>query len=116
MTGQTASEITAQIISRVLAFALIFIAISILVAIIKAVARKLFEFPVLKQADRLVGMLLGIASGYFALSVLCLVLFTASGVITDVVDFINPSTFEDSLVARWIYEHNILGFILKLAE
>ncbi len=107
-------DITSRIVSNVMAFGILFILLNILIFIVKIIVKNIFSLPVLRQADKLLGCLLGVILGYLFVSVASILLFTFSEVLIRAFDFMNAEMFEGSVIARWFYEHNIFEFIMKI--
>ena len=109
-------DLTATVVANVLAFGILFIALNILIFVVKLIAKGIFKLPVLKQADKLLGLLLGIVKGYFLVSVVSLIMFTFSEFLIRVFDGLTPEMFTSSVIASWFYEHNIFKFIMELGS
>lgn len=105
-------NITAEIAADVIAFGIIFICVNVLIHIVKIIIKVVFSFPVLKQADKLAGLIFGIAAAYLFVNVACLLAFTFSEVLIRASDTIGAEMFEGSVVAKWFYENNIFHFIM----
>ena len=105
-----------KIMAEILAFLIIFMLVTILVIIVKGLIQKLFKYPTLKKADSLLGMLLGLCLSIIIINALCLGVFTAFSVMGELYQVQTPEMLENSIIAKWIYEHNILGFVLNLLK
>ena len=109
-------DMTATVVANVLAFGILFVALNILILIVKLLAKGIFKLPVLKQADKLLGLLLGLVKGYFLVSVVSLIMFTFSEFLIRVFDGLTPEMFTSSVIASWFYEHNIFRFIMEMGS
>lgn len=109
-------DITSRAASSVLGFGIVFLAVSLIILILKIVSIFVFKLPVLKQADKLLGFLLGLAVGVLTASVLSILAFTFSEVLIRSVESINAEMFEGSVVAKWLFEHNLFKFIMNLTH
>lgn len=101
--------------ARVLAFGVLFVVLSLVIMILKIVAKVVFKLPVLKRADKLLGLILGIIIGVLMAYVISILVFTFSELLVRSVDSITPDMFENSVVAKWFFEHNLFSFIMNLA-
>lgn len=99
----------ARAISNILGFVLIFIALLIVLGIITFVLDKICKLPVLKSANKLLGIVLGAVLGLFFAWLLAAaiggVLPYLSKAYPEVFD---PATMESSIVLKWLYNFNPL--------
>lgn len=102
--NQTIVSVSVNVLSFVLCFIACFIVISILINLVRVV----FQFPVLKQMDWLVGGLFGFARGL----VLCFVLFTIMPMIVSVVPIENFRTMVDESTLAKVFQNG--GLIVKI--
>ena len=107
-------EITGSAAASVLAFGIVFIAVTVLIWIIKILSVFVFKLPVLKQMDKALGLLLGAIVGILFASVISILAFTFSEVLIRSAESITPEMFEGSVVAKWLFEHNLFKFIMNL--
>ncbi len=105
-------DVSAEVAADVLAFGIIFICINLLIHLIKILIKVVFSFPILKQADKLMGLVFGVVTAYLFINVVSLIMFTFSEVLIRAFDNIGVEMFEGSVIARWFYENNIFYFIM----
>ena len=105
-----------KMMAEILAFIIVFALVTVVVVIVKALIQKLFKYPTLKKADKFLGMTLGLSLGVIIINVLCFGVFTAFSIMGELYQSATPEMLENSIIAKWIYEHNILGFVLKLLK
>ena len=110
------SPMSASVLSHIIAFGILFLGLNILILIIKLIAKSVFSLPVLRQADKLCGLLLGLVLAYLFLIVASVLLFTFSELLIRAFDGISAEMFEGSVIARWFYENNIFKFLIKLGS
>lgn len=98
-------EVTMMII-KILGFVVTYAIVSLLVGILFRIFRVLSKLPVINFANRALGIVAGVALGFFLV-----------GVFFAIVSFVSPETFNDGIAADinssavlgWIYDHNILS-------
>ncbi|MGI6777963.1 MAG: CvpA family protein [Acetivibrionales bacterium] len=103
-TDLISNELSSIIIS-IISLALLYILIRIGLALIHAILKGIFMLPVLKQADKLGGFVLGLVEGLLTVYVLLavLALFNTSPQFQKVFDAINLST-----LANYFYQNNFI--------
>ena len=116
--GGTLSEVLETVlpiglIASMLTFCLLFILFIIVVKIIAFLLDKFCRLPVLKQANRLMGLVLGLIVGLIYAQLLSIFLFTFAELLVASQVWISAEAFEGSVVARWMFDHNIFRFFLK---
>lgn len=105
---------TATAIANPISFVLLFVIYIIVVRLIAKLLDRFCRLPVFKQANRLLGGLMGVVIGIFYAQILAIFLFTFSDFLLSVQDFISPEAFEGSVVAKWMYEYNIFRLLINL--
>ncbi len=108
------TESTAWSIASVIAFALLFVLYIIAIRLLTVLLDKFCKLPVLKKANRLLGFVLGLIIGLLYAQILSIVLFTFSELFLAVQDFITADAFENSVIAKWLFEHNIFRRLIGL--
>ncbi len=108
------SDITASIIASVVAFAILFILFSVAVKLVAWFVDRVFRLPVLKQANKLLGLILGLLIGLFYAQLLAIFFFTFSELLIASFDWITGEAFEGSVVARWMFDHNLFKMLFSL--
>lgn len=106
-------NITPEIIAKVLSFMILFMLINIAVKIAAWLIDKFFKLPVLKQANKLLGFILGLIVGLFYAQLLSIFFFTFSEFLIATLDFFTREAFEGSVVARWLFEFNFFKLLLS---
>ena len=109
-------EIDARIAASVLAFGAVFLAVTLIILIVKIIMYFVLKLPVLKQMDKALGLMLGLVVGILFASVLSILAFTFSEVLIRSVESITAEMFEGSVVAKWLFEHNLFKFIMNLSH
>lgn len=96
-------------ISNILGFVLVFFALLLLLWLLTFILDKICELPVLKTANKLLGIILGTVLGLFFAWLLAAVI---GGVLPHLSkaypDIFKPSAMEDSIVLKWLYNFNPL--------
>lgn len=108
------TESTADSIASVIAFALLFVVYLIAIRLLTALLDRICKLPVLRKANHLLGFVLGAVIGLLYAQILSVALFTFSELFLAVQDFITAEAFEGSVVAKWMFEHNIFRLLMGL--
>lgn len=99
----------ARTISNVLSFLLVFLVLLILLKLVTKLLDKICKLPVLRTANKLLGMALGTLMG---LSLAWVIASVIAALIPDVSaaypEVFSPTTIEDSVVLRWLCSFNPL--------
>lgn len=107
-------DITAEIIATVASFAILFVVFSVIVALATWLVDLIFRLPVLKQANKLLGFILGLTIGIFYAQLLSIFFFTFSEFLIASQDWVTREAFEGSVVARWMFDHNLFKMLFSL--
>lgn len=108
------TDITAEIIAEVTAFAILFVLLTVIVRLATLLIDRIFRLPILKQANKTLGFLLGLAIGVFYAQLLSIFFFTFSEILIASQDWITREAFEGSVVARWMFDHNLFKMLFSL--
>jgi len=106
---------TSNLLANVIAFALIFAAAFLVLSLLTALIDKIFKLPVLSGANRFFGFLFGVAEAVIVTSIAALalsVLVTGLGAISP--DLFGQATVENTIVCRFLTEHNVFSFLSGL--
>lgn len=106
--------ITTRIISDVAAFTILFVLFTVAVKLGAMLIDRLFRLPVLKQANKLLGFILGLVIGLFYAQLLSIFFFTFSEYLIASQDWLTREAFEGSVVARWMFDHNLFKLLFSL--
>lgn len=106
---------TANIISSVVAFILLFVGVWLILSLVTWLLDLIFKLPVLKTANKIFGIIFGVVEG-------ALFAVLAAGVLSTLVTAlgsIDPNLFgaaavEQSIICKFINEHNPIGIILNI--
>lgn len=98
-------------IATALAFGLIFLVASLACKLIVHLADGLVKLPIIGSANHLVGGALGFVLGLGYAQVLSIVLFCFSEILIGSIGWLTADAFESSIVARWLFEHNLFTYI-----
>ena len=101
-------------LASVIAFFLLFVFFMLVVKLVTFLLDRLCRLPVLKQANRLLGFCLGLIIGFFYAQLLSVILFTFAELLVMSQDLITAEAFEGSVVARWMFDHNIFRVLINL--
>ncbi len=104
--------ITSGYLAKTVAFILIFIGMMILIKIVEIVMNASAKLPLIRFFNRTFGFLLGIAIGFFWVELLAFGAVSIVEAFGDSLTFIPEGVFENTLVTRWLYEHNIFRWII----
>lgn len=107
-------DITSGIIANVLSFAILFVVLSLAVMIATWIIDRIFRLPILKQANKLLGLALGVIIGVFYAQLLSIFFFTFSEFLIASQDWVTREAFEGSVVARWMFDHNLFKMLFSL--
>lgn len=109
LTGSLVTTITSFVIA-ILVGLILFIVLIILFKLLKGFIRKLSDFPVIKQVDSIMGVIIGAASGVLLAYIICLIVsaFQTTEVMNMVHDWIQESKF-----ASILYNNNLLLTMFK---
>lgn len=101
-------------LASVIAFFLLFVLFMVAVKLVTFLLDRLCRLPVLKQANRLLGCALGVVIGLLYAQLLSVLLFTFAELLVMSQDFITAEAFEGSVVARWMFDHNLFRMLINL--
>lgn len=102
----------ARAISNILGFVLVFIVLLIVLGIITIVLDKICKLPVLKSANKLLGILIGAVLGLFFAWLLAAAMGGALPYLSKAFpEVFDPMTMENSIVLKWLYNFNPLTLI-----
>jgi len=101
----------ASSLSYVVSFAIAFVICSIALKIAEALLNLVFKLPLLKQINGALGALFGLLIGLFYSMVLSYALFAFAELLVKKVSWITPETFENSVVAKLLFEYNVFRFL-----
>ena len=104
---------TADFIASTIAFSLLFVLFMVAVKLITLLLDRFCRLPVLKQANRLLGFVLGLFIGLIYAQLLSIFLFTFSELLVSSQNWITAEAFEGSVVARWMFDHNLFRLLIK---
>ncbi|MGM9648094.1 MAG: CvpA family protein [Eubacteriales bacterium] len=107
-------DITASVAASVISFFLLFLLFMVLVKVITYLIDRFFRLPVLKQANKLLGFALGLLIGLIYAQILSVFLFTFSEVLVTSLGWLSKEAFEGSVVARWMFDHNLFRILINL--
>lgn len=105
---------TAESIAGVIAFILLFVVYLIALRLLTALIDHFCKLPVLKKANRFMGLLLGLCVGLLYAQILSIFLFTFSELLLAVQNVITAEAFEGSVIARWMFRYNIFRVLIGL--
>ena len=108
------TDSTADSIANVLAFAVLFVFYLIAMRLLTILVDRFCKLPVLKKANRLLGLALGLLVGLLYAQLLSILLFTFSELLLTVQDFITADAFEGSVIAKWMAKYNIFRLLIGL--
>lgn len=113
LSGLLEVAMTADVIASVIAFTLLFVFFMAAVKLITLLLDRFCRLPVLKQANRLLGFALGLVIGLIYAQLLSIFLFTFSELLVSTQSWITEEAFEGSVVARWMFDHNIFRLLME---
>jgi uncharacterized membrane protein required for colicin V production len=102
--GSLVGNIT-NIVIAIIVGIIIFIILLIVFALLKGLVKKISDFPVIKQVDAVVGAVLGIASGFLAAYIICIIV---SGLQTTELMVKVHEVIVNSKYASMLYNNNLL--------
>lgn len=105
--------LSVETIASMIAFTLLFILFMIVVKLVTFLLDRFCRLPVLKQANRVLGLLLGLVIGLIYAQILSIILFTFAELLVSSQSWITAEAFEGSVVARWMFDHNIFRLFMK---
>lgn len=108
------AEMTAAAIAGVIAFVLLLIFFIVIVKFVTFLLDRFCKLPVLKQANRLLGFGLGVVIGLIWAQILSLLLFSFSELLVVSLGWPSKEAFEGSVVARWMFDHNLFRILMDL--
>lgn len=112
-TGEaTVNDIAKSIAQKIIyiaTFILLFIALKIALLFAKFLAGIITKIPIIKQFDKLGGIIWGFAKGFLIVTVI----FAAVSVVSPMLDPKYIKTINDSTIGEFIYNHNLLMGIIK---
>ena len=100
-------------IASVLSFCLLFVIFILAIKLVTFLLDKFFRLPILKKANRLLGFCLGLLIGFLYAQILSIFLFTFSELLVYTLDWISAEAYEGSVVARWMFDHNIFRILIN---
>lgn len=95
-----------RMISNAIAFIIIFIVIIILTKVAEIFAGALTKLPILKQSDKLLGVIVGLVKGLIAVFVFCLVVRGFSGLLTPADTTFEEGVLNKTIVFKLFYNFN----------
>lgn len=102
-------------VTRLLAYVLIFIAAYVILIVISIIVDKIFKLPVLKQANKLLGIIFGIICAYVILSVAAAFITVAAQLTDGQIFGMSQTELEAStFVYRFFNQNGILILLDKL--
>lgn len=107
-------DITSGVIAGILSFAILFVLFTIAMKLATWLIDRFFRLPVFKKANKLLGLALGLLIGFFYAQLLSIFFFTFSEFLIASFDWITPEAFEGSVVARWMFDHNLFKLLFSL--
>ena len=105
---------TASAIASVLSFVLLFALYMAVVKLITYLIDRFCKIRGLKQANKLMGFILGIAMALLYAQILSLLLFSFSELLVVSLGWLSEEAFEGSVVARWMFDHNLFRALMNL--
>lgn len=106
--------INSSAVATVIAFGIIFIVCVLVCKLVGLLIRGIADLPILSDINHLVGGLLGFVLGLAYAEVLSLVLFCFSEYLIGSVSWLTAEAYESSIVARWMFEHNIFTYVYHM--
>lgn len=105
---------TANVLSSVVAFAIIFVLMIIVLSLLTALLDLIFNLPILRGANVLLGFVLGTAEAVLFACVLAAVM----SVLATALGAIDPGSFgtdvvEDTIICKFLTEHNPLNGMIS---
>lgn len=102
-------------ISDLLAYALVFAASMLIMSLLAFLLGKLVDLPVIRTFDRFLGFLLGVLSSVLYASVYAVLVFALLSLVEGAAHtFAFHDAFEQTVLFRWIYEHNLFRWIFGI--
>lgn len=108
------TELTVHTIAGAISFVLLFVLYIVAIRLITFLLDRFCRLPVLKQANRLLGFAIGVVIGLLYAQLLSVFLFTFSELLLSVQNVITPEAYERSVVAKWMFEHNLFRLLIDL--
>ena len=105
---------TAEVVASAISFVLLFLLYIAIVKIVTYLIDRFCKLPVLKQANKLMGFILGIAIGLLYAQILSLILFSFSELLVVSLGWLSEEAFEGSVVARWMFDHNLFRLLMGI--
>ncbi|MBQ7827285.1 MAG: CvpA family protein [Clostridia bacterium] len=105
---------TAEVIASAIAFVLLFVLYMAIVKIATYLIDRFCKLPILKQANKLMGFVLGTVIGLLYAQILSLLLFSFSELLVVSLGWLSEDAFEGSVVARWMFDHNLFRLLMGL--
>ncbi|MBR4880574.1 MAG: CvpA family protein [Clostridia bacterium] len=104
----------ARTISNILGFALVFVVLIIVLGIVTVILDKVCKLPVLKTANKLLGILSGALLGlFFAWLIAAIVGGVLPHLSNAFPDVFDPMIMENSIVLKWLYNFNPITLFNK---
>ena len=100
-------------IAKALAFSLLFLGTIVALKIIELLAGAITKLPILHFIDRSLGMLLGVAVGFFWIQLLAFAGVALGEYTKGMFDFIPEGTYQSTTVCKWLYENNLFKWIIE---
>jgi uncharacterized membrane protein required for colicin V production len=104
-----------EAVSCAIAFGLIFVVGLLLCKLAMILLSVIFELPILSGANHLAGGILGAMIGFLYAEILSLVLFCFSEYLIGTVDWLTADVYSGSIVAKWLFEHNLFQYVFDFA-
>lgn len=103
------SETVTEFLLGIIAIVLLFIIIKILFLFVKKIIKNITKLPLIKQADRLGGLLLGVLESFVILTIVgALFVLFSGGLDGSIIEAV-----EQSLIGKFFYQDNLLIGILS---
>ncbi len=103
------AEPLARAIANILGFGLVFVALLLVLGLITVILDKICKLPVLKSANRLLGIVLGILLGLLFAWLIAAVIGGALPELSKAYpDAFDPNVMENSILLKWLYNFNPL--------
>ena len=101
----------ATVVCGIIGFIIVFVIVYVLLQVVKNVLKIASKLPIIKQADKLGGIAIGLVEGVlFVLLILLIVsMFSSVQGMKGVIEAV-----EESTLARFAYENNIIGKIISI--
>ncbi len=108
-----AGIVSSGYVARVLAFAILFLASSLLIKVLEVILNLFVKLPVLKFANNLLGVLVGVLTAFFWVELLTVLFMVAATYFSESVSWLSAETFDKTFLAKFFYEHNFFRAIFE---